>query len=560
MAYLAVENLTFSFPGSSSPSLAGVSAHFEQGSYTAVCGTSGCGKTTLLRHLKPALVPHGTRSGKVFYEGAPLEALSQRDAVARIGYVMQSPDDQIVTDRVWHELAFGLESLGMDPKQMRVRVAEMASYFGIASWFNRDVSELSGGQKQLLNLASVMAMQPDVLVLDEPTSQLDPIAASNFLNTVRKINLELGTTVVISEHRLEEVLPVADQVIVLSDGTVAACGTPREVGQQLNEMGDAMVDALPAPMRIYYGIDAGRRRVDPENCPLTVREGRNWLPGVLSKADDGVGLLAEGRPYEEGGFAPVLEAKELWLRYEKDGSDVLKGLSFELEARTLHAVVGGNGAGKSTLLKALCGLERPFRGAVKLQGRKLKPRHGSAHADIKLALLPQDPLSLLVGKTVRADLEETLDERRGRGQELLSEIAALCHVESLFNRHPYDLSGGEQQRVALAKVLLVQPDVLLLDEPTKGMDSAFKQEFAVLLKQLLSKGVTVLMASHDIEFCARYASRVSMLFDGQIVSTNTARRFFSSNGFYTTAANRMSRHVVEGAVTVEDVVGLCKAK
>ena len=474
-----------------------------------------------------------------------MQQVSQRDQSAKIGYVMQNPDDQIVTDKVWHELAFGLESLGVDQKTMRARVSEMACYFGIADWFHRDVANLSGGQKQLLNLASIMAMQPEVLILDEPTSQLDPIAASDFLNTVRKINIELGTTVIITEHRLEDIFPYADRAIVMDSGKVIADDTPRKIGKLLWEQGNDMFAAMPTPVRVFYGAGG------EGDCPLTVREGRNWL----SKAFIEVPRIAEfsAKPMEDEIEKPALSLKELWFRYEKDSPDILRGVSAEVPVGSLYAIVGGNGAGKSTTLKAICGICKPYRGSVKVFGKPINKYKSSELFGGCLAMLPQDPKSLFVKKTVREDLEEMT-----KNKTLINEIAATCQIESLLGSHPYDLSGGEQQRAALAKVLLTQPKLLLLDEPTKGIDSFFKETLAIILCKLKEQGVTIVMVSHDVEFCAKYADQVSMFFDGQILTTDTPRRFFGANSFYTTAANRMSRHVFRNAVTAEDVILLYK--
>ena len=278
MAQFDIQDLTFSYPGQDRPALEGVTLSVERGSYVCLCGRSGCGKTTLLRHLKTVLTPYGTISGTVLFEGAPLEEVTPRDQAQFIGFVMQNPEAQIVTDKVWHELAFGLESLGVDQRVMRLRVAEMASYFGIQHWFHRDVSDLSGGQKQLLNLASIMAMQPSVLILDEPTSQLDPIAAADFLNTVRKINGELGTTVIITEHRLEDVFATADQVVVMDEGRITAKGSPRAVAEALYGEGDAMTFALPAPLRVFYGVEAGEGdNGDVGFCPDSLKGDRSLV-------------------------------------------------------------------------------------------------------------------------------------------------------------------------------------------------------------------------------------------------------------------------------------------
>ncbi len=545
MAHFQIQNLTFSYPTSKGKrSLDDVNLSIGKGEYIVLCGKSGSGKTTLLRQLKSVLAPHGKRSGEILFNGVSLDKVSQRDQSAKIGYVMQNPDDQIVTDKVWHELAFGLESLGCDQKTMRARVAEMACYFGIQDWFHRDVANLSGGQKQLLNLASIMAMQPEVLILDEPTSQLDPIAASDFLNTVRKINLELGTTVIITEHRLEDIFPYADRAIVMDGGKVIADDTPRNIGKLLYQQKNDMFAAMPTPVRVFYGADG------EGDCPLTVRDGRNWLSREYTSPkysemptptlDDEVENAA-------------LTLKELWFRYEKDSPDVLRGVSAEVPVGSLYAIVGGNGAGKSTTLKAVCGICRPYRGKVKVFGKPVEKYKSSELFGGCLAMLPQDPKSLFVKKTVREDLAEMTKDT-----EKVAQVAAICEIESLLDSHPYDLSGGEQQRSALAKVLLTEPKLLLLDEPTKGIDSFFKEKLADILCKLKHDGITIVMVSHDVEFCAKHANQVSMFFDGQILTTDTPRRFFGANSFYTTAANRMSRHVFHNAVTAEDVIELCR--
>ncbi len=546
MAHFDIQNLTFGYPGEKDV-LKGVNMRVERGEFIVLCGKSGSGKTTLLRHLKTVLSPHGKKTGEVLFDGTPIEQVSLRDQSAKIGYVMQNPDSQIVTDKVWHELAFGLESLGCDQATMRLRVAEMASYFGIQDWFHRSVSELSGGQKQLLNLASIMAMQPEALILDEPTSQLDPIAASDFLNTVRKINRELGTTVIITEHRLEDIFHAADRVIVMDEGEIIASDVPARVGAMLKNRNDDMFAAMPAPVRVFYGTGASG------DCPLTVRDGRNWLSREMENVQSA--QMEPEKPIDEDAEA-ALKVKEIWFRYEKDLPDVLRGVSFEAPKGALFAIVGGNGTGKSTLLKAICGVCPPYRGKIELGGKKIRDFKRGELFRNNLSMLPQDPQSLFVKKSVREDLREMLPLGDHDADAKIAAIAEKCEIAHLLDRHPYDLSGGEQQRAALAKVLLTNPKIMLLDEPTKGIDAFFKEKLARVLKKLIADGMAVIMVSHDVEFCARYADYVSMFFDGQILTTNTPRRFFARNSFYTTAANRMSRHVFPDAVTAEDVIEL----
>lgn len=552
MALFEIKDLRFAYlTKPDKPVLENINLSIEKGEYITVCGKSGSGKTTLLKHFKSVLTPHGNHKGEILFRGKALEEADLREQSSKIGYVMQNPDNQIVTDKVWHELAFGLESLGCDQKTIRLRVAEMASYFGIQSWFHKSVADLSGGQKQLLNLASIMAMQPEVLILDEPTSQLDPIAATDFLNTVRKINLELGTTIVITEHRLEDILHASDRVIVMDDGKIIADDEPHKIGEMLKEEGNDMFAAMPSPVQIFYGAGGSG------SCPLTVREGRDWLTNHFKDKSIKVKSIPE-KIIEKDDKNPALSVKEVWFRYKKDLPDILKGVSFDVPKASLFAIVGGNGTGKSTTLKSITNICKPYRGKIIIDGKRIEKYTDNELFNGNMAMLPQDPQSLFVKKAVREDLEEMLKGTREEKESQVLKVAETCEIKDLLESHPYDLSGGEQQRAALAKVLLTSPKLLLLDEPTKGIDSFFKLKFAEILKKLQSQGVTILMVTHDVEFCAKYADYVSMFFDGDIITTNTPDRFFSANSFYTTAANRMSRHIFDNATTNEEVIKLCQ--
>ena len=537
METFAIRNLSFSYPEQKSKAIDDLTLSVSQGEFVVLCGPSGCGKSTLLRQLKTTLAPHGRREGEILFEGEPLDGLDHRTQSQKIGFVQQSPENQIVTDKVWHELAFGLESLGCDTPTIRRKVAEMASFFGIETWFYKNVTELSGGQKQLLNLASVMAMSPSVLILDEPTSQLDPIAASDFLATLGRINRELGTTVILTEHRLEEAFPLATTVAVMDKGKLLCTGSPKEVGAALKDKGHGMFHAMPAPMRIWAAVK------NAADCPITAREGRDWLTEYA--AENNLQELPEEKVYTYP-KETVIEAEELWFKYEKNSLDVVRGLSLTAKKGEFIALLGGNGTGKTTSLKLLAGLNKPYRGEVHISG--------------SVGMLPQNPQALFVRKTVREDLFEILSGSKLKQDvkdQMVAKIVQLCRLGDLLDRHPYDLSGGEQQRAALAKVLLLDPDILLMDEPTKGLDAEFKQAFAEILQVLLRRGVTIVMVSHDVEFCARYAHSCALFFDGNIVAQDTPRNFFSGNNFYTTAANRMARALIPNAVTPEDVITVC---
>ncbi|MCM1530103.1 MAG: ATP-binding cassette domain-containing protein [Alistipes sp.] len=540
MEKYSVRNLSFTYPEQAKKALDNIELTVEKGEFIVICGPSGCGKSTLLHHFKSVLSPHGTVSGDILFDGIPLSETDQRRQASEIGFVSQSPDNQIVTDKVWHELAFGLESLGCDTPSIRRRVAEMASFFGMQDWFYKNVTELSGGQKQLLNLGAVMVMQPSVIILDEPTSQLDPIAASDFLAVLAKINRELGVTVILTEHRLEEALPLASRAVVMDGGRIICTGAVKEIGKFLREYDHSMFLAMPAAMRIWAGVE------NEEECPVTVCDGSRFLSEFAE--NHAISAVPASDDLEFKGDV-VLKAADVWFRYEKDGSDIVKGLEIALHSGELLAILGGNGTGKTTSLKVLAGLRKHYRGDVTSTG--------------KIAVLPQDPKTLFVKKTVREDLLEYFKGKKLPKEEKESRVnivSELCRLDELLERHPYDISGGEQQRAALAKVLLSEPDILLLDEPTKGLDAEFKAEFADIIGKLLGSGKAVLMVSHDIEFCAEYADRCAMFFNGEIVAQGTPREFFSGSSFYTTSANRIARHILPGAVTVNDVVSACGGK
>ena len=533
MDVFTIRNLTFAYPEQKKNAISDLTLSVRPGEFLVLCGPSGCGKSTLLRQLKTVLAPHGRRSGEILFEGRNLDDLDQREQAEKIGFVQQSPENQIATDKVWHELAFGLESLGYDTPTIRRRVAEMASFFGIQEWFYKPVTELSGGQKQLLNLASVMVLQPKVLILDEPTSQLDPIAASDFLATLGKINRELGTTVLLTEHRLEEAFSFASRVAVMDGGKLLCTGTPAEVGAELKSSGNAMFLAMPAAMRIWAATDS------KAVCPISVCDGRNWLLDYAKTHE--LRPVPEEKKNTPNGET-VVSARELWFKYDKDLPDVVKGLSLELHKGEFLTLLGGNGTGKTTTLKLLARLQRPYRGELTITG--------------SVGMLPQNPQALFVKSSVRADLLEILPKSE-RKTERLAQVVSLCKLAELLDCHPYDLSGGEQQRAALAKILLLHPDILLLDEPTKGLDAEFKQVFGQILRTLQASGGAILMVSHDIEFCAKYANRCALFFDGNIVTESEPKTFFSGNSFYTTAANRIARDVLPEAVTPEDVIVAC---
>lgn len=552
MSIYSIKNLTFTYPLKEEAALKDIDLDIDKGGFILICGKSGCGKSTLLRHFKTVLTPHGQRSGEIRFNSKLLDEVEDRQQVTKIGYVLQNADNQIVTDKVWHELAFGLESLGYDSSTIRLRVSEMASFFGIQSWFMKNVTELSGGQKQLLNLASIMAMQPDVLILDEPTSQLDPIASSEFLQTIKKINEDLGITIIMTEHNLEEVFKMSDKVIVMDKGSIIINDTPNAVGKKLKELNHEMFGAMPTAMRIAASTS------NFKNIPITVKEGRAWIDNIFRDINPQHKRINLQKDRSKKNTAILI--KDAFFRYERNLPDVVKDLSLEVKLGEFYCIVGGNGTGKTTTLSLISGINRAHRGKVEVFGKDIKKYSNKELFYKNIVLLPQNPQSLFVKKTVELDLYEMLSNfklNKKEKKEKIQYISELVEIEDLLSMHPYDLSGGEQQRAALAKVLLLEPKILLLDEPTKGMDSSFKEKFAKIIEKLLDDDITVVMVSHDIEFCAKHANKCALFFNGNIVTYNEPNEFFSGNNFYTTIANRITRGYFENAVTYEDVIYLC---
>ncbi|MDO5713108.1 MAG: ATP-binding cassette domain-containing protein [Tissierellia bacterium] len=533
MGILQLDTFSFCYPEGKEDTLKNLSFQVEEGEFVLLTGLSGSGKTTLLRQCKPILAAHGTRKGKILFRGQPLQSLKQRESVTDIGFVQQDTENQVVTDKVWHELAFGLESLGMDTDTIRLRVGEIAGFFGMEHWFYKDIKELSGGQLQMVNLASILAMQPKLLLLDEPTSQLDPIAAGEFFQAVKRVSDELGITVILSEHRLGEVFSIADRILHLENGELTYDGTPRKFGESLAVDKKDILYSIPVPAQIYAGADLGGA------CPLTVGEGARWLPELDTK------IVFDDKWIES---SPRILLDHIFFKYEKNGPMILKDVNLKIYEGKVNCILGGNGAGKSTTLKVLSGMAEPLRGKV-FDGKKRRKHKKELREGI--AVVPQNPKSLFVKKTVKEELLELGDGSK-EALEKGKEYAKIFDLMHILNHHPYDISGGEQQRLALAKVLMTDPKVLMLDEPTKGMDGAFKKIFAGIIEALITQGITLVIVSHDLEFCGNVADYCYLFFAGEVISEGPKRKFFSGNHFYTTEANKMCRKISPEIITIEE--------
>ena len=549
MVNFKINNLSFSYHGSKKQALKNINLTVNQGEFIVICGKSGSGKSTLLRMLKPELTPHGIKEGEIIFFDS--DSFSLRDSAEKIGFLLQNTEYQAVTHSVRSELAFGLENLGFDSKTISLRIAEISAYFSLEGIIDKKIAELSGGQKQTVCLASILMMHPEVIIFDEPTSQLDPMASETLLNTVHKLCRENGITVIITEHRLEGLIPIADRVIVIDEGEIISDTPPREIPSKLIKNNDFISSAVPTSMRLHADLEL------TFPTPLNVAEGRQMLSSLF--ADNLKYTKLTDDAYKNVNELAV-EAKDLWFAYDKSRY-VLKGLDLKIKKGSFFALLGANGAGKTTALSLMSGLLSCKQGKIKLFGKNI-----TKYKDIELygktvGVLPQKCESLFGGNTVREDLEKSLaksvPDKKTR-KERIEKVAAFCEITDLLERHPYDISGGEMQRAALCMVLLKEPKILFLDEPTKGMDKLFKKQFANKIKELNNKGITVVMVSHDTEFCAEYCDECAMIFDGMCALQEEKNKFFSQNFFYTTAANKIVRDIFPLAVTERQVLELCR--
>lgn len=539
-ALLEFDGVSFCYPHSTHKVLQEVSFSVEEGEFVVLCGASGCGKTTLLRHILKSQIPVGVGAGTMRYRGESIETMDDVKACTSIAYVGQDPENGIVTERVWQELAFGLESLGLPAGEIRSRTGEMAEYFGISRLFRKETAHLSGGQKQLLNLAAAMVMQPELLVLDEPTSQLDPIGAERFIDTLLKLHRDFGVTIFLCEQRLEQVLAYADKVLVMEQGSLQSC-KPRECGKYLYDMQSAVFPAVPVANRVALQWHK-RKGLSEDRLPLTIREGRQWLGHKVEMLSQIHHLHKEKERKRTDRTAVVLEAKKVEFAYEKDKT-ILEDFELRLQPGMCYSILGGNGSGKSTALKLLSGI--------------YEPRKGSCYATGKVCYLPQNAKAVFSEVTVEEELFAFLCARNveeKQAQEETEQMLTFMELQKVRFQHPYDLSGGQAQRLAIAKALLCKPEVLLLDEPTKGLDASFKDKLGKRLRALCEQGLCVVLVSHDLEFCAQYATHCGLLFDGRIISEGETKEFFEQQYFYVPAATRMARGYLEHIVTAEEIL------
>lgn len=488
MEKIICKNLTFTYALGNKPAISSINLSVNEGELCLVMGKSAAGKSTLLKLMKKEIAPAGRQEGELIINGT-------------VGYVAQNVAESIVCDKVRSELSFGLLNMGKAADEIELLVAEIASYFDFENKLDADISSLSGGEKQLVNLAAVMIMKPQILVLDEPTAQLDPISSQRFIEMIKKLHKDFGITIVMSEHSTDLIYDYADKIILLSDSCAEYAANPEKMAAYLMNSKNVMLDSIPVQMRLFENA------FDVAACRKVLSTLKLKPLNTECELDDA-----------------VITVKGLCFAYKK-GFNVLDGLNLKIYKGKINAVVGPNSSGKSTLLKCIAGVNRAYKGKIKCSE--------------KISMLCQNPYDLFRYEKCSQEVE-------------FGEITRFLQIDDIKNQHPYDISGGQAQRLALAKVLSTNADIILMDEPTKGFDPLLKKKLAELLNELCSRGKTILLVSHDIEFVGEYAHLVSFLSKGKIVITAPRRSFFSQLSFYTTAISKITAGLADGVVSVSD--------
>ncbi|NLO89371.1 MAG: energy-coupling factor ABC transporter ATP-binding protein [Clostridia bacterium] len=551
MALFEIQNLTYFYPESSLPALEGVDLSVFEGEFLLMVGDSGSGKTTLAKFLAGLLLDFygGKIGGRAEYRGIDIVGDRRRVPRGEIAMVFQDPEKQLMMTEVEGEIAFGLENLGFTREEMGRRIAEVMAFMGLTAVKDVPTFELSGGIKQKLVISSVLAMQPRVLIFDEPTSQLDPPSAEEILNLIKRINEELGITVILIEQRLERCFHLADRVLLMDGGKALFCGTPREMIKDCPKERFALI---PPVCRFFCQLGFSP-------VPLTVKEGRRVLKEKLGKRS--LPADAEGESFFEGSSHKTLYEKRRLMELKNvsfvypNGRQALEGIDFKIGTGEFVAVLGENGAGKTTLLRIMAGLAVPGWGKVDFHCSKEKrAKNPTFSFPGGAAYLSQNPGDYLIRDTVEEELLFTLKNFGMKDDGIVDYLLKKLELDRCRKANPRDLSGGEQQRAALASVLVLRPSLLLLDEPTRGLDRFLKIELGNFLTGLIDQGVSVVMATHDVEFAARFARRAVIIHGGEKVYDGEAREVFSRSLFYATQIGKLCRGFAEGITTVEEAL------
>jgi energy-coupling factor transport system ATP-binding protein len=589
MSLIKFEDFSFRYPHQKN-ALSNINLDIREGEFILFCGPSGSGKTTLLANIKNEIRPVGDCDGVIYYDGENIRTIEDERSASEIGFLFQNPEDQFVSDNVLQEIAFSLENMGLPTNEIRNRVAEMTAFFGLDKYLYKNVNELSGGQKQLVNLCSLLVLKPRLLLLDEPTSQLDPIAAYDFLTILRRLNEEFSITIMATEHKIDNMFPFIDKAVFLEKGCIKYSNEPRMICQEAwnNKI---FRNYLPAVTRINFLLESKYDYVNELEIPLNIRQGRgnlNLLNDELKKSHSSLSLTKDNETHDTEQLVEKTEnvntlitCEDIWFGYVQDHI-VLKGIQFDIKKGEFLSIIGGNGTGKTTLLQILAGLMKPKKGKVTYKkGLSLGYVHQNPmihfrqenvkeeFAEYPSGLTPEQLnqnngglgklFKSILGSKDHSDSNiSPAESPQFKGNRFVSEeekqdLIHLFGLNDLLDKHPYDCSGGEKQKIAIVKALLTKPDVLILDEPTKGIDPVSKLHFADLMKKLENDGLTIIMTTHDIDFAAEYSQRCILLFDGGIQVDDKPKPVFSNNNFYTTFVNRMVKDYLPDCVTLTDV-------
>jgi len=542
---IKIKRLTYYYPNSSKPALNNVNLTIQDGSFVLVAGPSGSGKSTLCKSIN-GLVPHfygGKFSGEVEVEELNTLKHTPRDLAKIVGMVFQEPENQLVSLSVEREIAFTLENFGYPPELMPKKIEEVLYALNIPHLRRRATGSLSGGELQKVALGSVLAVHPKILVLDEPTSQLDPKSAEEILNVVKNLNDELGVTVIVTEHRLDRVIQHVDQLILMKNGEIKRIGDPETAISNINPR----LDGVSIPPVSELGIKLG---VTP--IPLTVKEGRRVLKPFFKRTRR---VVFKKRVLVD---PPLLEVKNVWFSY--NGKDALKNVTFKVSQGEFVAVIGRNASGKTTLARILTGLLKPYRGDVLLNGSSIKEKTVAELAG-KIGYVPQNPEDALFADTVESEVSFILKNLGLDKREITRRVNSILEkfgIANLKGRYPLDLSSGEKQRVALASILVFRPEVLVLDEPTRGMDANCKKALMNVLNSYKSDGTSIIFMSHDVELIAKHVDRVIILSDGEIVYDGEKHKALSDSLYFSPQINRLTQNLTQGIqgdiLTVEEAI------
>ncbi|MCX7884203.1 MAG: energy-coupling factor transporter ATPase [Caloramator sp.] len=497
MEVINIQDVTYWYPDCNNRAIEDINLKINEGELVLITGPSGCGKSTLIRLINRVIPDYygGKIKGNVYLNGRDIVSLKMDEIIKNVGMVYQHPEKQIILQDVEREIAFGLENLGFDVNKMKRNVCEVISLLALNFVKNRQTTELSGGEKQRVAIASVVSMNPEIILFDEPISQLDPIGAEEVINSIKKLNRDFGKTILLVEQRLDKCFDIADRIIFMEKGKIIAEGTPNKI---------------PKEIKSRYHL--------PNITYIFNQAGENFLPVNVKQAREAIKDRTFSKPdiVKKSFNESILEVEKLSFEYEK-GLRTLRNINFQLHKGEILCVMGENGAGKSTLFKIIAGLIKDYTGNILISGKNIK-KFDIFETIKKIGYLSQNPNDYFGRKTVFEEVSYTLKNIDEFNEKRVKDVLRLFDIDHLKEKNPRDLSGGEKQRVALACTLVADPQILILDEPTRGMDAVAKENLGEIIKKLASQGKSIVLITHDVDFAADYVDTVLIMFGGEVVA------------------------------------------